>query len=120
MGKTTLCKQLKSATRKYYCSTHFRETGNVLEGVEGDIELEITVVNYDHMLKTHQNEYLDQNPGVEFHHCIDIIRARADAEYLDQLTMAMNQKFEKPNVRQLIYCDRNNTPDIWSDIKKVL
>lgn len=53
MGKTTLCNQLKSATRKYYCSRHFRETGDLLEGDGGDIELEITVINYDHMLKTH-------------------------------------------------------------------
>lgn len=34
--------------------------------------------------------------------------------------MALNRQFEKPNIKQLIYCDRNNTPDIWSDIKKVL
>ena len=59
------------------------------------------------------------------HEAIDIIRGKADQDYLDAITSYCNSDNsendmqvdeQKAMTKQIIYLDRNNTPDIWSDI----
>ena len=60
------------------------------------------------------------------HEAIDIIRGKADQDYLDSITYHCNNGDNTENdmqvdeqqsmTKQIIYLDRNNTPDIWSDI----
>ena len=60
------------------------------------------------------------------HQAIDIIRDKADQDYLDAIkSHCSNQATENLDnqgiqAKQLIYLDRNNTPDVWSDISKAI
>lgn len=79
-------------------------------------------------------DYQDQNPGVNMHHAIDIIRPKADQDYLDAVTYHCGQEdFDTENNQQneegensqllkktIIYLDRNNTPDVWPDIHRTI
>jgi hypothetical protein len=65
------------------------------------------------------------HPEVGMHEAIDIIRGKADQDYLDSITYHCNSDNsendmqvdeQKVMTKQIIYLDRNNTPDIWSDI----
>lgn len=53
---------------------------------------------------------------------IDIIRDKADQEYLDTITLHCQSLATNENsqnnflVKQIIYLDRNNTADVWPDI----
>lgn len=65
------------------------------------------------------------------HQAIDIIRDKADQDYLDAIASHCNSSVSNENAanslhgepvlsKQLIYLDRNNTPDVWSDIQKTI
>lgn len=100
-------------------------------------------VSYDRCLGDNVSAYSEAHPEVPFHEVIDIIRAKADQDYLNQVaafcTKAPSSAIQQPvnlgkqrmvmadqeNVaptkkangdKQIIYLDRNNTPDIWADI----
>ena len=46
-------------------------------------EVSFTKISYDRILGDLTAEYGEQNPGTPFHEIIDIIRPKADQEYLD-------------------------------------
>lgn len=58
------------------------------------------------------------------HEAIDIIRGKADQDYLDEVTnMCLNNnenQGESAITKQIIYLDRNNTPDVWKDISATI
>ena len=69
---------------------------------------------------------MEEHPEVPFHEVIDIIRDDADKEYLDQIARHNHTPSEQseaaydasnPAPKTLIYLDRNNTPDVWGDIR---
>ena len=65
------------------------------------------------------------HPGVEMHQAIDIIRGKADQDYLDEVSKHCNSHItESENygskVKEIIYLDRNNTPDVWADISTAI
>ena len=45
--------------------------------------VEFKKISYDKILGDQTNEYLLEHPDVPFHEVIDIIRPKADREYLD-------------------------------------
>lgn len=65
-----------------------------------------------------------------FHEVIDIIRPLADLEYLAEIARLFTDENRqetmvgKPhlarNSKTIIYLDRNNTPDIWADIRQAV
>ena len=83
-----------------------------------------------------------KNPDVPFHEVIDIIRPMADRSYLDKIseycTLSSSKAADTGLVggatqlnslpgcnglalpKTIIYLDRNNTPDIWGDIKRTV
>ncbi len=93
--------------------------------------IEFQVISYDTMLTKNTAEFMAKHPGREFHEVIDIIRALADKEFLDDILSYSEQDkvtaaaddVTRPLLMQqktLIYLDRNNTPDIWPDIQKAI
>ena len=59
------------------------------------------------------------------HEAIDIIRDKADKDYLDAVTFHCQTENENTEnleyqVKQIIYLDRNNTPDVWPDISRTI
>ena len=60
------------------------------------------------------------------HEAIDIIRGKADQDYLDQIACHCTGQHENENTtsgvqnKSLIYLDRNNTPDVWAHISKTI
>lgn len=58
------------------------------------------------------------------HEAIDIIRGKADQDYLDAVTNMCHINDENQGdsaiVKQIIYLDRNNTPDIWGNIQATI
>lgn len=85
-------------------------------------------------------EFSATNPSVPFHEVIDIIRPLADKQYLDDIARHMknsnidiepdisscgessSMQIDEENLREddlmkIVYCDRNNTSDIWADLK---
>lgn len=74
---------------------------------------------------------MQKHPHVPFHEVIDIIRPLADREYLDtisefakdgetSLTELLMPSMPKQHLKQFIYLDRNNTPDVWADIANAI
>ncbi|TNV80694.1 hypothetical protein FGO68_gene7919 [Halteria grandinella] len=91
LGKTTLAQQVKQ---------HLGHKGG------------FTRINYDQMLLNHLNRYQRDNPKTPFHEVIDIIRPLADQEYL----AALVTESQCVSTNNILYLDRNNTPDIWGSI----
>jgi hypothetical protein len=66
--------------------------------------------------------YCAQNPNADFNEALDITRPITDKEYLDTITLHCNTKENENSmnnkymIKQIIYLDRNNTPDVWKDI----
>ena len=57
------------------------------------------------------------------HEAIDIIRGKADQDYLDAITFQCDgpaTESENSINKQIIYLDRNNTPDVWGDIQNTI
>lgn len=50
------------------------------------IKIEFLKISYDRILTGNQKEYCDQHPEVGMHEAIDIIRGKADQDYLDAIT----------------------------------
>ena len=42
------------------------------------LKIEFSKISYDRILTQNMKDYQDQNPGVNMHHAIDIIRPKAD------------------------------------------
>jgi len=90
--------------------------------------VEFNRVSYDSILRDLTSSYLEEHPSVPFHEVIDIIRPKADRDYLDQIarnftqspntTKSCSSTESKP--KTIIYLDRNNTPDIWEDIRRTV
>ena len=79
-------------------------------------------ISYDRILTSNAENYCMNHPEVDINGAIDIIRGKADQDYLDAITLHCHpDKKECENdqsyiVKQIIYLDRNNTPDVWPDI----
>jgi len=71
-------------------------------------------------------DYCQQHPEVSQHEAIDIIRGKADQDYLDAITFQCDYTSGDINsensfkTKQIIYLDRNNTPDVWGDIQRTI
>lgn len=50
------------------------------------IKIEFLKISYDRILTGNQQEYCDIHPEVGMHEAIDIIRPKADQDYLDAIT----------------------------------
>ena len=94
---------------------------------DGAMKIDFCKISYDRILTQNQKEYCAQHPEVDMHQAIDIIRDKADKDYLDQVAMFCSSSSGCENVatpgvlnKQLIYLDRNNTPDVWKDIVKTI
>ena len=108
-------------------------------------EVTFAKISYDKILGDLTAEYGEQHPETPFHEIIDIIRPKADEAYLDHIARHCNsapqisasneqankEKYEGKSVatsaqplanlaKTIIYLDRNNTPDVWGDIKKTV
>jgi hypothetical protein len=86
------------------------------------IKIEFLKISYDRILTSNGDDYCATHPEVDIHQAIDIIRGKADQDYLDAVTFYCksnddeNQANSDFIVKQIIYLDRNNTPDVWPDI----
>lgn len=95
-------------------------------GSQKPIKIEFLKVSYDRILTANQKEYCEKHPEVGQHEAIDIIRPKADQDYLDAITFHCNDNVDNENssseflVKRMIYLDRNNTPDIWPDINRTI
>ena len=91
-------------------------------------------MSYDRILGDKVKEFSATNPTVPFHEVIDIIRPKADKQYLDDIARHMldsnnsnysmegnsssdRTQVDENDVMNIVYCDRNNTSDIWADLK---
>jgi hypothetical protein len=82
------------------------------------------------MLNDNLDQYSKIHPEVPFHEVIDIIRPKADQDFLDAIIAAGRDESShsgswgsdfgegKDKVVEFIYLDRNNTPDVWMDISE--
>ena len=95
------------------------------------MKIDFMKISYDRILTSNQKEYCAKHPEVDMHQAIDIIRDKADQDYLDAIASHCNSSVSNENAantvqgepvlaKQLIYLDRNNTPDVWSDIQKTI
>lgn len=90
------------------------------------IKIEFLKISYDRILTSNAQEYCDAHEGVDMNQAIDIIRDKADQDYLDTVTFYNNQNTNENessnefSLKQIIYLDRNNTPDVWPDIQKTI
>ena len=73
MGKSTLARHLKHAVEKN------------LTGKQGLPSVTFSKVSYDGILGENVTAYQNEHPETPFHEIIDIIRAKADSDYLDQI-----------------------------------
>jgi hypothetical protein len=70
------------------------------------------------MLLGHSERFMMTNKkGVPFHEVIDIVRPHADREYLGTIKAEAERAKGTDNV---LFLDRNNTPDIWNQIAEVI
>ena len=108
-------------------------------------EVTFAKISYDKILGDLTAEYGEQHPETPFHEIIDIIRPKADDAYLDHIARHCNSAPQIPASSEqvnkekdegncvatsaqplanlpktIIYLDRNNTPDVWGDIKKTV
>lgn len=86
------------------------------------IKIEFLKISYDRILTSNQEDYCRDHPEVGMHEAIDIIRDKADQDYLDAVTFHCQDNAENEGssdylVKQIIYLDRNNTLDVWPDIQ---
>lgn len=90
------------------------------------MKVEFVKISYDRILTQNQKDYCLEHPEVSQHEAIDIIRGKADQDYLDAITFQCdytNGDINSENsfkTKQIIYLDRNNTPDVWGDIQKTI
>lgn len=108
---------------------------NIIDGQEfPDVDFE--KISYDRILGDNTNAYQKDHPEVPFHEIIDIIREQADQDYLAQIAAfgsgtdlansnlarnRVNLKTARVNQpKTIIYLDRNNTPDVWGDIRDAI
>lgn len=54
------------------------------------IKIEFLKISYDRILTGNQKEYCELHPEVGMHEAIDIIRGKADQDYLDSITAYCN------------------------------
>ncbi|CDW84692.1 UNKNOWN [Stylonychia lemnae] len=107
MGKTTLAYTLQQAFTKINHSQQQQSKPNII----------FKRISYDHILEEHQQKYQAKHPSTPFHEIIDIVRADADKEYLEVIDS--NCKIQS-DAQEMIFMDRNNTPDVWNDITGVI
>lgn len=73
-----------------------------------------------------QREYCARNPDVDMHAAIDIIRDKADQDYLTAIATQCGNSLDENSQdtstmrKELIYLDRNNTPDVWKNISQTI
>eukprot|EP00347_Sterkiella_histriomuscorum_P005519 403356308 len=116
LGKTTLAKCLESTFSNQFISSQANVNKNSSENISTlNSRVHYTRVDYDKMLQDYQQSYQLKHPETPFHQIIDIVRGQADKKYLQTIQGISNQQTNKHG-QQLIYLDRNNTPDIWRDI----
>ena len=109
MGKSTLAKHINTSTQKHLNksavaartgpqnvdSPYFnvekesekklREYGMAEGKLESMPEVDFQRISYDRILGDNTNEYGAKHPETPFHEIIDIIRGKADQDYLDQI-----------------------------------
>ena len=91
--------------------------------LSSELMFEFTKISYDRILTGNQKEYCDKHPETGMHEAIDIIRPKADQDYLDAISFHcddLNEDSKDPFRKQVIYLDRNNTPDVWQDIQRTI
>ena len=137
MGKSTLAKHLKLATEKYLSpagspgaaqlspaqiSQKLRTFLPEQKNVSSLPSVEFKKISYDGILGEFTHAYQAKHPDVPFHEVIDIIRADADQHYLDLIARhcSPSEKAAPQELKTIIFLDRNNTPDIWGDIKRTV
>ena len=163
MGKSTLAKHIKLAAQKSHKpggvqSLLPEEMSPQLSGAHSSLPTNVSFekVSYDRILGDNLSAYREQHPEVPFHEIIDIIRGKADQDYLDEIARHCISDFDgakfqheakraaktlidlenaHPNLvssksssskanrnlpKQIIYLDRNNTPDVWGDIQRAV
>lgn len=91
------------------------------------IKVEFFKISYDRILTQNQKAYCELHPEVGMHEAIDIIRGKADQDYLDAITQQCQEGQDENNnsqsqflLKKIVYLDRNNTPDVWPDIKRTI
>jgi hypothetical protein len=94
--------------------------------MQAQMKVEFAKISYDRILTQNQMEYCEKHPEVSQHEAIDIIRGKADQDYLDAITFQCDNSDGDINsensfkTKQIIYLDRNNTPDVWGDIQRTI
>lgn len=78
MGKSTLAKHIKQTIGK--CQSN----GKDLQA-SGLPKVSFAKISYDRILGENVTEYSAVHPETPFHEVIDIIRAKADSDYLEQV-----------------------------------
>ena len=81
MGKSTLAKHIKQTTQKYFCEIKDISVNSVT-GVSNSTKVNFSKISYDRILGENVSSYSAEHPEVPFHEVIDIIRAKADSDYL--------------------------------------
>lgn len=82
MGKTTLSRFLSSCTSSGVIKVdHLNKLMNCEN--KTNLRLDFQKISYDRILTGNQKDYCEANPSVGMHEAIDIIRGKADQDYLD-------------------------------------
>jgi hypothetical protein len=54
---------------------------------------------------------------------LDIMRGKSDQDYLNEIINECKSVVQESSdflIKQIIYLDRNNTPDVWPDIRNTI
>jgi hypothetical protein len=128
MGKTTFGRFLESA------SQHILLKGST------QVKVNFVRVSYDKVFTQLQTEYVQENPDADQVAAFDIIRPLADARFESQirdacksykstLTISARKRFASEETLtvsldhlsiDIIYVDKNNTPDKWEVLTKLM
>ncbi|CDW71775.1 UNKNOWN [Stylonychia lemnae] len=125
MGKTTIGRFLEQASLKLKVQT-----------LGSNVKVQFKRVSFDHVFTDLQQKYFQEHPDVDFQAAFDIIRGQAEEVFNQQIREAcvqsqdemasytlisageQSQNYEK--VLDILYVDKNNTPDKWEVMSSFL
>lgn len=87
------------------------------------VKIEFQKISYDRIFTSNAETYCHQNPGVSMDKALDIMRGKSDQDYLNEIVNECKSVVQESSeflIKQIIYLDRNNTPDVWPDIRNTI
>ena len=72
--------------------SEMEQKGSQTKDIDALMKLDFLKISYDRILTQNQKEYCVKHPEVDIHQAIDIIRDKADQDYLDQISNHCDSK----------------------------